>query len=202
MDRALWTLGLVAFIALMAGLLLLGWRHRAGRQVDIPALPEVPATLGADLVEPLAGVYVATTRSGSWQDRVVVHTLGRRAAAEVRAVPEGVLIDRVGETPVFIPAASITMIGTAPGIAGKVIGQPDGILVISWRLGSRLLDSGIRAEDRDLQQDWIAAARGLVSDAGDFDTPIDTPTTDAPATAPEGTEDQGGSSTRTDGATA
>jgi hypothetical protein len=198
-DRALLTLLLIFVILLAAGGLLLGWRHRAQRQADVPELPEVPDRLGDDLVDPLPALYVASTRSGSWQDRIVVHTLGRRARAEVHAVPEGILIDRIGETPIWIPADRITLITTAPGIAGKVMGLPDGILVLSWRLGERLLDTGLRADDPQQQQDWIAAARTLITSglqqSDDYQNPLP-----APGQGPGSNAEQPGRHPGTDGA--
>ena len=182
-PRLFWTLGAVLLILALWGLLALGWRRRARRQADIPAPVPPPPPLPADLAEPLEGVYVATTRSGAWQDRVVVHTLGRRARVTAHATAEGVLLDRVGEDPIWLPADSITLVDNSPGIAGKVMGVADGILVISWRLGNRLLDTGLRADDLDAQHDWIDAVRGTITQAGTFHD-----------------EDDNGDHSRTDGA--
>ena len=55
--------------------------------------------------------------------------------------------------------------GTAPGIAGKVMGLPNGVLIISWRLGDVELDSGFRADDPALQAAWIDAAAALIGSA-------------------------------------
>lgn len=162
MDRTLLTLLLVAIILLAGYGLLVGWRHRAERQADVPELPVVPVGFGDELAEPLAGLYVSTTTAGSWQDRVVANGLGRRAAATLRLSAAGILIDRVGERPIFIPATDVRAIGTAPGIAGKVMAMPDGILVITWNLGGRNLDTGLRLEDLQAQSDWIGVARQLI----------------------------------------
>ena len=162
MDRTLLTVLLIAIVLLAAWGLLVGWRHRARRQSDLPALPAVPADPGADLVEPLTGLYVSTTNAGSWQDRVVAHGLGRRATATVHLSTTGVLIDRVGEDAIFIPIADLEAVGTAPGIAGKVMAMPDGILVLTWDLGGHKLDSGLRADDLEAQADWIARAEQLI----------------------------------------
>jgi len=162
MDRTLLTVLLVAVILAAGYGLLVGWRHRAERQADLPELPGAPASFGDELAEPVAGLYVSTTTAGSWQDRVIAHGLGRRAAATVRLSAAGILIDRVGESQIFIPAADVLAVGTAPGIAGKVMAMPDGILVITWNLGGRSLDSGLRLEDLQSQADWIGAARQLI----------------------------------------
>lgn len=198
-PRLWWTLGSVLFILCLFALLWLGWRRRARRQSDIPAPATAPTQPGVDLAEPLVGTYVATTRSGSWQDRVVVHGLGRRAKATAHVTAEGILFDRIGEDPIWLPADSLTLVATAPGIAGKVMGMSDGILVVSWRLGTRLLDSGFQAHELDRQQAWIDAARGIVTDAGAFHEDTRN-TTDDSVVAPEQNE-QADDRPRTDGAT-
>ncbi len=162
MDRTLLTVLLVLIVLLAAWGLLVGWRHRAQRQADLPELPVVPVDTGLDLAQPLTGLYVSTTKAGSWQDRVVARGLGRRAAATVRLTGAGVLIDRVGETPIFIPLDNLEAVGTAPGIAGKVMAMPDGILVLTWSLGGTRLDSGLRIEDLAAQADWIERAARLI----------------------------------------
>ncbi|GAA1997621.1 transporter [Nakamurella flavida] len=176
MDRVLLTLALVVLVLLIFGGLWWGWRNRARRQGDIPALPTVPAVSGPQLTPPLAGVYISTTRAGSWQDRVVVHGLGRRAKASLELADDGVLIDRVGEDPIFLPMAVITTVATAPGIAGKVMGMPAGVLVLTWRNGEALLDSGFRSDDPDEQDTWLAAAQAALVGHGPQDTPDGGPT--------------------------
>ncbi|SDO27614.1 hypothetical protein SAMN04515671_0405 [Nakamurella panacisegetis] len=162
MERLLLTLVLVALILLSAYGILVGWRHRAARQSDLAAPPAAPADLGDELCAPLSGLYVSTTNAGSWQDRIVAHTLGRRAAATVHLSRRGVLIDRVGETAIFIPAADLVAVGAAPGIAGKVMAMPDGVLVITWDLGGVQVDSGLRLDDLQAQAEWIQTARQLI----------------------------------------
>ena len=128
----------------------------------LPELPMVPTDMGVELAEPLTGLYVSTTKAGSWQDRVVARGLGRRAAATVGLTAAGVLIDRVGESSIFIPIDDLEAVGTAPGIAGKVMAMPDGILVLTWDLGGTRLDSGLRIEDLEAQADWIERAAQLI----------------------------------------
>ena len=105
---------------------------------------------------------MSTTRAGQWQDRIVAHSLGRRARGAVELHPTGLLVDRIGETPLWIPAASVSQISTTAGIAGKVMGLPDGILLLRWSWGGVEVDSGFRADDRDDQAEWIRAARRVV----------------------------------------
>lgn len=162
MDRFLLTVGLILVIALSAWGLRVGWKHRAQRQSGVAELPAAPVDLGEELIEPLAGLYVSSTPTGSWQDRIVAHGLGRRAAATLHLSPIGVLIERVGESEIFVPVDDLVAVGTAPGIAGKVMGMPDGILLITWRLGELCVDSGLRLDDLQDQAQWIAAANRLI----------------------------------------
>jgi len=163
MDRTLLTIGLILIVLLSAYGLSVGWKHRAKRQSDLPPLPVAPADLGVELTEPLSGLYVSTTPAGSWQDRIVAHGLGRRAAATVHLTSTGVLIDRVGESEIFIPVGDLVAVGTAPGIAGKVMAMPDGILLVTWDLGSIRVASGLRLDDLQAQADWIVVAEQLIS---------------------------------------
>jgi hypothetical protein len=167
MERTLWTLGIVAFIALCVAGFWWGWRRRGRRQEFLPELPAVPDGPAVDLIEPIGGMYVSSTIAGRWQDRVVARGLGRRARAELHVRPDGVLIDRDHDEPVFIPTASLRSVGTAPGIAGKVVGQADGILVLTWELGGTELDSGIRSDDPDEQVEFITAVRELIAAPAD-----------------------------------
>ena len=165
MERLWLTLAVLAVCVLAGYGLLVGWRHRAQRQAGLPELPSVPEDFGLALATPLTGLYVCTTTAGNWQDRIVARGLGRRANATAELTADGVLIDRIDDDAIFLPAGSLTAVGTAPGIAGKVMGLPNGVLIVSWRLGDVELDSGFRADDPQLQADWIAAAGALIGTA-------------------------------------
>ena len=159
------TLAVLAVCVLAGYGLLVGWRHRAQRQAGLPELPSLPEDFGPALATPLTGLYVSTTTAGNWQDRIVARGLGRRANATAELTADGVLIDRIDDDAIFLPAGSLTAVGTAPGIAGKVMGLPNGVLIISWRLGDVELDSGFRADDPALQPAWIDAAAALIGSA-------------------------------------
>jgi hypothetical protein len=163
MERVLLVVGLVLVCVLCGYGLLVGWRHRAARQSALPELPAAPDDLGPDLAPPLTGVYVSTTTAGNWQDRVVACGLGRRAAGAARLSVEGVCVEREGESDIYLPIADLVQVTTAPGIAGKVMGQAEGVLIVRWKLGETLLDSGFRADDTELQADWIVAANELIA---------------------------------------
>lgn len=165
MERYWLTLAVLAVCVLAGYGLLVGWRHRAQRQAGLPELPSVPEDFGPELATALTGLYVCTTTAGNWQDRIVARGLGRRANATAELTADGVLIDRIDDDAIFLPAGSLTAVGTAPGIAGKVMGLPNGVLIISWRLGDVELDSGFRADDPALQPAWIDAAAALIGSA-------------------------------------
>lgn len=142
-----------------------GWRGRARRQdsvLRLPELPAVPTDLGGPLTEAVGGLYISTTTTGNWQERVVLHGLGRRANAVLGLHPTGVLVDRQDDEPIFIPRAALISVDTAPGIAGKVMGMSQGVLIITWQLGDTTLDSGLRINDLVAQQEWITAAQSLL----------------------------------------
>lgn len=171
MDRIPAGLAMLAFAVVVIALLGIGWRNRLRRQADVEPLPEVPAALGTPLAA-ADGQYVASTTSGDWLDRIAVHGLGLRTNAELTVYPDGVLFDRSGAGPVFIPAARLTGIRQDSGMAGKFV-EKDGLLVLSWMLGTRELDTGFRtrrAQDKTtiLQalQDLISAAPQANADSG------------------------------------
>ncbi len=171
MDRVLPGLFMLSLAVVVFALLAVGWRNRLRRQADVDPLPEVPAELGAALAA-ADGQYVASTTAGDWLDRIAVHNLGIRTNAGLSVHPEGVLFERSGAGPVFIPAASLTGVRQESGMAGKFV-EKDGLLVISWMLGSRELDSGFRsrhAGDKTILlnalQDLISAAPQAEADSG------------------------------------
>jgi hypothetical protein len=157
---------LVLACAIALGLLLVGlrqgWRNRGRRQAGLGALPAAPAGLGAPLLEPQTGLYVGTTYAASWQDRVVHAGLGIRAAATASLHSEGVLIDRQGADAIFLPAGDVIEARLAPGLAGTVVGA-GGLLVVQWRLGDAVLDTGFRADDKTSYPSWVRAISKWVS---------------------------------------
>ena len=171
MDKLPFFLLMLALALGIFAMLAVGWRNRLRRQADVDPLPEIPAELGAPLAA-ADGQYVASTTAGDWLDRIAVHNLGIRTNAELSVHPEGVLFDRSGAGPVFIPAARLTGVRQESGMAGKFV-EKDGLLVLSWMLGTRELDSGFRtrhAEDKttllNALQDLIPAAPQANADSG------------------------------------
>lgn len=166
--RALLTVAVLLILVGLVALMWWGYRNRRKRQAHLPAFPAAPAALleqvragtADDLLPPSTGVYASTVTDASWQDRVAAGDVGFRADATAHLLAGGVLFDRVGAEPVWIPADAVLDARTAPGIAGKVMGG-DGLLVVRWRLDDHEFDTGFRADDKDDYQTWVPALRSL-----------------------------------------
>jgi hypothetical protein len=146
---------LAVLIAFIIQLMLRGWRKRAERQAElIGTLPEMPAQVGpAAITTP--GMYVGCTMAPAWSQRIAVGDLGYRSKAVLVRHPEGILVQRTGAQPIWIPSDSISGIRTEHVIAGKVAAR-DGILAIRWRLPSGVkIDTGFRADNRDEYKKWL-----------------------------------------------
>lgn len=150
---------LVVAIGLLVQAIIRGWRRRAERQVAlVGTLPPVPDTVGPVIVPAMKGLYVGSTMSPSWQDRIAVGDLGYRTKAVLTRYPEGIMLQRSGGRPIWIPSDSITAIRTERGIAGKALTH-QGILAIRWRLPSGAeIDTGFRGENRPDYAQWLEEA--------------------------------------------
>ncbi|OBA90892.1 transporter [Mycobacteriaceae bacterium 1482268.1] len=133
-----------------------GWRNRAQRQAELVGqLPPVPDTVGPAIVPPTKGLYVGSTLAPSWQDRIAVGDLGYRTKAVLTRYPEGIMLQRSGGRPIWIPDESIIAIRAERGIAGKALTH-HGILAIRWRLPSGTeIDTGFRGNDRAQYAHWL-----------------------------------------------
>jgi hypothetical protein len=152
-TRALLVLLCVALLVLALLGMRRGWRNRLARQAHLPELAAVPADRGpAGLTA--TGLYVGSTFAGSWQDRVVHGGLGVRADATATLHPTGLLVDRQGAAPIFVPRSGWVAARLAPGLAGKVMGD-GGLLVLRWRLGDAEIDTGFRADDKTTYPEWV-----------------------------------------------
>jgi hypothetical protein len=147
---------LVVVIGFFIRQMMRGWLRRAQRQAEmIGKLPPLPDTVGPTLVGATRGLYVGSTISPSWQDRIAVGDLGFRCKAVLTRYPEGIMLQRSGAGPIWIPDESITAIRTERGIAGKALTH-DGILAIRWKLPSGTeIDTGFRSDDRRELVNWV-----------------------------------------------
>ncbi len=138
---------MLAVIALVLWAMLRGWRSRKVRQSDIP--PPLDLDLAPPVREGHAsvpGLYVGTAIAGDWLDRVAVHGLGVRSRGAITVIPAGIAVERQGAPSFFIPAADVAGIRTDRGVAGTVRAK-DSVIVITWRLGDVVVDTGFRADE-------------------------------------------------------
>lgn len=147
---------LVVVIAVAVQAMVRGWRRRAERQAAlIGTLPPIPDTVGPVVIPATKGLYVGSTLAPSWQDRIAVGDLGYRTKAVLTRYPEGIMLQRSGAHPIWIPDESITVIRAERGIAGKALTH-EGILAIRWRLPSGTeIDTGFRGDDRSEYARWL-----------------------------------------------
>jgi hypothetical protein len=147
---------LAVAIAVLIGVMMRGWRRRAQRQAElIGTLPPMPDTVGAALIPATKGLYVGTTLVPHWNDRVAAGDLGYRTKAVLTRYPEGIMLQRTGAGPIWIPDDAITAIRTELGVAGKVVAG-EGVLAIRWRLPSGTeIDTGFRADNRAEYDRWV-----------------------------------------------
>jgi hypothetical protein len=139
-------------------LMLRGYRRRAARQADLPAPPAAPES--AARAEGVEGVYASTTTHGDWLDRIAVHGLGVRSNAVAAVSDAGVFFTREAAPDLFIPAGDLVGAELAPGIAGKVTGG-DGVVLVTWRLGGRTLDTGFHPRARAERERLVSAINAL-----------------------------------------
>jgi hypothetical protein len=174
--RVGWVVGLLLFIALVYWLMREGWKWRGTLQGDLPELPQAPdpAGLGPARLTParlcLSGRYHGSTTAGQWLDRIVAQGLGTRSRAELTLTEQGVTVVRPGARDFFIPAGSLRGARLDKGIAGKVLAE-GGLLVITWQLGDRLLDSGFRSDHAAEHTAWVDTLTELSDGPSDAAVP-------------------------------
>jgi hypothetical protein len=146
---------LVVVIAVVIQLMMRAWQRRAQRQEElIGNLPDMPDEVGTATTT-VRGIYVGSTLSPAWNDRITVGDLGYRSKAVLMRYPEGILLERIRANPIWIPQESITAVRTERGVAGKVAAR-NGILAIRWRLPSGVeIDTGFRANNRAEYGGWL-----------------------------------------------
>src|SRR6187397_1731640 len=98
---------LAVLIAFFIRQMMRGWLRRAQRQVELVGrLPAMPDTVGPALIPATRGLYVGSTLAPSWQDRIAVGDLGFRSKAVLTRYPEGIMLQRTGASPIWIPDES------------------------------------------------------------------------------------------------
>jgi hypothetical protein len=152
----------VVLIGLVIRRMLRGWRRRSARQAElIGALPEPPVRLGPAVIAPSPGLYIGSTMAGDWLERVSSPELGHRARATLARYAEGILVERSGAGPIWVPQNSLIGVRTGSALAGKVVaGRPDRLLLIRWRLPTGTeIDTGFRGDDPGAYPRWTGGPR-------------------------------------------
>jgi hypothetical protein len=165
---------IVVAIGVVIRRMLSGWKHRSQMQEELigtlPAMPDMP---GPAIVAPTRGLYLGCTiaesdalrasgSSADWLNRVTTGDLGYRSKAVLTRYRAGILLERSGTGPIWIPQDSIVGVRTERGMAGKVLpaartgSNAAGLLVIRWRLPSGTeIDTGFRGDDRRDYSQWL-----------------------------------------------
>jgi len=146
-DRVLLTAATLAVLVGLSLLMVRGWRARAGRQRDLPPPPRPPATPGEVVIGLTPGLFVGTTFAGDWLDRVTAHGLGVRGPARLVEGGAGLLVLRPGARGFSIARADLLDVRCAAGIANRLAPRHLGVVVVTWRLGERELDTGFQPRD-------------------------------------------------------
>lgn len=144
----------------MTGRSLLSWR-REPTHPEVPEPPQVPDTCGATTLGPVAGRYLASTSAKQWLDRVTTHGLGPATPATLVVRTDGVLIAREAQPDVYLPCDLLREVRLDRSIGGNVY-EVDGVVVLTWQVGPRLLDTGFRAAVPDEHAAILGAVRPLV----------------------------------------
>ncbi|WNG89863.1 transporter [Mycobacterium sp. ITM-2016-00317] len=147
---------LALLIAVLIQAMMRGWRRRVERQAKlIGTLPSLPDSVGPALIPATKGLYIGSTLAPHWNDRVAAGDLGFRAKAVLTRYPEGIMLQRTGAGPIWIPDDAISEIRTEKNLAGKALTH-EGILAIRWRLPSGTeIDTGFRADNRGDYAKWL-----------------------------------------------
>ncbi|MFD8394836.1 hypothetical protein ACFV2N_38025 [Streptomyces sp. NPDC059680] len=157
-----WLVGLALFIALVYWLMREGWKWRGTLQSDLPAPPSAPEETGPVKLE-LSGRYHGSTTAGQWLDRIVAHGLGTRSRAELTLTGQGLEVERPGASDFFVPTAALRGARLDKGIAGKVLTE-GGLLVVTWELGDKLIDSGFRSDHAAEHTEWVDTLNHMIND--------------------------------------
>jgi hypothetical protein len=157
-----WLVGLALFIALVYWLMREGWKWRGTLQSDLPAPPSAPEETGPVKLS-MSGRYHGSTTAGQWLDRIVAHGLGTRSRAELTLTDAGLEVERPGASDFFVPAAALRGARLDKGIAGKVLTE-GGLLVVTWALGDKLIDSGFRSDHAAEHTEWVDTLNQMTND--------------------------------------
>ncbi|ROQ62895.1 hypothetical protein EDD93_5626 [Streptomyces sp. 840.1] len=161
--RISWVIALAVLVAFVYWLMRQGWKWRGSLQSGLSDLATRPEGFAdGEKLLTLTGRYHASTTAGQWLDRIVAHGLGTRSRVELTLTEQGLDVVRPGAADFFVPAADLREARTDKALAGKVLPE-GGLLVITWALGDRLIDSGFRSDHSAEHPAWVEAVNHLTS---------------------------------------
>ena len=121
-----------------------GWRNRGRRQGLV--LPDVPADIiaAAERSSAVSASYIGTIPQGQLLERLVA--AGTRAEADIVVADSGVLVDKLGDPPLFIGHDVITGLSTSSGMLQRHFGG-HGLLMVDWVWADRPVSTGLGFPD-------------------------------------------------------
>jgi hypothetical protein len=149
-----------------------GWKNKAKRQDAIPAPATIPADGPPVLGAGVEGTYLASTTADQWLDRIVVHSFGVPSKAVVTVRADGIAWEREGEPDFFIAKSDLSAVRLDRGIAGEVY-EAGSVLIVTWRLGDAVLDTGFRAQQTESQIALATAIKTLLGQGPTASSDVD-----------------------------
>lgn len=162
MARLILVLLVLGAIALALRAMSNSWKRRVQSGADIPGLAPAPVPIADDAMRVGHGTYLGTVTIENWLDKVAAHGLGSRGPAAIAVEARGLIVERVGTDALFIPQESISKVELTNGLAGRVYGT-EGVIVVSWVWGERLLQTGLRIPDSQARAAVVSALAQLPS---------------------------------------
>lgn len=134
----------IAIGALLLALMVVGWFGRRRRQSGIAAPAPRPEDVGI-IRGRFEGKYVATTLAGQPYERVTVHGLAFRGPMTAVVAERGIVLERTGETDIWIAAADLRDVRAATWTIDRVV-ERDGLTLLEWELPGVVVDLYLRVE--------------------------------------------------------
>ena len=121
----------VAILVAAWGGMVVSWRARRRRQQGV-TLGAEGNEVGTSIVS-VDGLYLATTFADRPLERVVAGGLGFRARATLTVTDRGVLLDRDGAEPLFVPKDDLQGAGVATWTIDRAV-ERNGLTVLRWAM--------------------------------------------------------------------
>lgn len=160
-SRTILTFAVIAIIALAIWGLRRAWLGKAAEFAALPAPASTLPTTATALTPAYPARFAGTTVSGQWLKRVTVHGLGTPRGITASVYREGIYLTDDANFSLWLALESITGLRAGRGIAGDVV-EPDGMVILTWKLGEQLLDTGLRISRHEDHQNFYLAAKDLL----------------------------------------